>query len=147
LKGIASSAAMAVVLGAAVISWSAYNRLTAVPNIERAEFRVLYSDARDKLDAFSRCRDVVGRPAVKVQNEAQIELQKNFAALQKTASESRFSKDRESVDLEIQLKDRNPDTKMEDHAVRCVRLSRFSLVDKIEVARSLDRTKKFLEKY
>lgn len=132
---------------AALISWSAYNKLTAVPDIERAEFRVLYSDARDKLDAFSRCRSLLGRPAVKVQNEAQIELQKKFARLQEGAAGSRLSKDREAVDLEIQLKDRNPDTEMEDGTVRCARLSRFALADKNDVAAALDRTEKFLEQY
>ena len=51
------------------------------------------------------------------------------------------------VDLEIQLKDRNAYTEMEDDAVRCTHLSRFALVDKTDVAGELDRTAKFLEKY
>lgn len=84
---------------------------------------------------------------MKVQNEAQIELQKKFAKLQENASGSRLFKDREAVDLEIQLKDRNPDTKMEDGAIRCDRLSRFALADKDDVAAALDRTEKFLEQY
>lgn len=147
MKILASSALTAVVLGTVFMSWSAYNRLIAVPNIERAEFRALYSEARDKLDAFSCCRDVLGRPAVKAQNEAQIEIQKKFAMLQQSASKSPFSNDQQLVDLEIQIKDRNPDTKMEDQAVRCARLSRFAETDKADVAGALDRTEKFLENY
>ncbi len=129
------------------LTWQLFNNLTRVSDIERAEFRVLYSNARDKLSAFSQCRYLVGRAAVTPQIEAQIDLQKQFAVLQKDASESRFAKDQELVDLDIQLKDRNPDTKMEDAAVRCTRLSHFAQVDKMDVAGELDRITKFLEKY
>ncbi len=118
-----------------------------MPNIKRAEFRILYSDARNKLDAFSRCRNVVGRPAVKAQNDAQIELQKKFSRLQENAASSRFSDDQQLVDLEIQLKDRNPQSEIEDNAVRCARLSAFASTDKADVANALQRAELFLDKY
>lgn len=116
-------------------------------NIERAEFRILYSDARNKLDSFSRCRNVVGRPAVKLQTDAQIELQKKFANLQQNAANGRFSNDQQLLDLEIQLKDHNPQTEMEDNTVRCARLSAFALSDKADVANALDRAEAFIDKY
>ena len=85
------SSTMLLIIG--FFTWKLINDLRQVSDIEGAEFRVLYSNARDKLDAFSRCRNVVGIPAAEVQKEAQIELRKKFAVLQTVASESRLEKD------------------------------------------------------
>jgi hypothetical protein len=135
------------IIAAFFLGWQAYQIFTRVSDIERAEFRVLYAGARDRLDAFSRCQFAVGKPIDAERLDVQIELQKKFSALRSKISDSRFSSDQKLLDLEIQLKNQNPQTEMEDDAVRCTRLSPFASADKKEVSASLSDVENFLEKY
>ncbi len=128
-------------------AYQAYQIVTRVSDIERAEFRVLYAGARDRLDAFSGCRFAVGKPIDPARLDVQIELQKKFSALRSNISDSRFSSDQKLLDLEIQLKNRNPQTEMDDEAVRCARLSPFASAEKKEVSASISDVENFLEKY
>lgn len=129
------------------LGWPAYQIVTRVSDIERAEFRVLYAGARDRLDAFSGCRLAVGKPTDPARLDVQIELQKKFSALRSNISDSRFSSDQKLLDLEIQLKNQNPQTEMEDETVRCARLSPFASAEKKEVSASISDVENFLEKY
>lgn len=135
------------IIAAYFVGSSAYRNFTRVSDIERAEFRVLYAGARDRLDAYSGCRLAVGKLADPARLDVQIELQKKFSALRSKISDSRFSSDQKLLDLEIQLKNRNPQTEMEDDAVKCMRLSPFASADKKEVSASLSDVENFLEKY
>ena len=129
------------------LGWPAYQMVTRVSDIERAEFRVLYAGARDRLDAFSGCRFAVGKSTDPARLDVQIELQKKFSALRSNISDSRFSSDQKLLDLEIQLKNQNPQTEMEDETVRCARLSPFASAEKKEVSASISDVENFLEKY
>ena len=133
-----------ILIVAGYLSWQAYNSSTRVRDIERAEFRVLYSSARDRLDAFSLCRSAVDARA---RAGAQIKLQQDFATLKETISDSRFSSDQKLLDREIQLKDQNQKTGMEDQTVRCARLSTFADAEKQDIVDATSRVEQFLEKH
>ncbi len=135
------------IISAIFIGWLTYQYFTGVSDIKRAEFRVLYAGARDRLDAFSRCRFTVGKPIEPARLEAQIEFQQKFSVLRNRISGSRFSSDQKLLDLEIQLKDQNPQTDREDDAARCKRLSPFASTGKPELGVALSDVENFLEKY
>ncbi len=136
-----------VLIVVAFAGWQFYNLTQRVSGMERAEFRVAYTDSRNSLDAYSKCQSSSDVEESGKTTEIQIELQKQFAALREMISDSPFALDQNGIDLEMQVRDQNPQSKMEDNTVRCSRLSPLGLLKQDDVKSSLSNLEKFVKKY
>ncbi len=136
-----------VILITAFAGWQFYQTSQRASGIDRAEFRVLYSDLRQKLDSYSKCQSPLQIQISGKTRDEQIDLQRKFRELRNKVSDGRFAPDQLAVDLEIQVRDRNPVSRMEDDKVRCARLASLGVIKKDDVAGAYDRLDTFLKDY
>lgn len=129
---------------ASFLAWQKFGADDRLSDIERAEFKVSYSAARDRLDAYSRCpadRSLISRE----RNDKQVMLQKRFATLRDEIDATAFKNERQIADLEIQIRDRNPSTRMEDDTVRCERLAYLDKNEEAEIIGAIADVRRLLE--